>query len=103
MATKAAATDELTPGQCELGAVLILLPRHRLDRGKPHHEVLLVSRFAGVPDRILEIVADEIEARCMPPARLFAPQPPPRPQPRLAQIERMVRAAMRMEAEVSGL
>jgi hypothetical protein len=93
----------LSEGQIRLGAVLIALPRHRFDAGKAHHEVLVCRRFYGVPTPVLELVADEIEGRCWPqPRHPFALPPGPRPQPRLAEIERMVAAAMQVTAELPG-
>jgi hypothetical protein len=78
------------PGQLALGAALVGLKPHRFDRDKHNHEVAVLLALDLVPDDVLAVVAEEIEERKL------------KCQPRLAEIERMCRAALGMQRIVAA-
>ena len=79
-------------GQLALGAVLVDLPRHIFDREKSNHVARVLEALDLVPDDILYLVAEEIDA--------LAECRKLKCQPRLPEIKNMCAAALRMNASV---
>jgi hypothetical protein len=90
-------TTALSPGQLALGTVLIRLPRHPSDVEDDLHEAAVVSRFRGVPDEVLILVAEEIASSACRRSGTFGRV---QPQPSPGEVEWMVRAALRVGAEL---
>ena len=91
-------TAALSPGQLALGTVLVRLPRRPSDAEDADlHEAAVVSRLRGVPDDVLTLVAEEIAASACRRSGTFGRV---QPQPSGSEVERMVRAALQVGAEL---
>ena len=87
--------ETASPGQRELGCVLVVLPPHHLDEGKKGHLNALLEQLGGWPEAVLFSVAGEV--------RDLVDQGQLRQRPRYAQLKEMMDAALVMHIEIEAL
>lgn len=87
--------EDLPLGAQKLGAVLVSLPRHPLDVGKPNYLLNLIGNFIAVPDIVLVSVAAEIAD--------LAERGELRQQPRYPALAVMIDAALTMHDTLAAL